>query len=114
VSRPKGAKGGVGGVVDVVSCPSVTRSNFASRPRARGPKMATFSVWRMEEVGLHRGKRALHAAPPRSAVCSRVGFIDIGEAAITTAGVASADRVAESCGAGVEYTRDSSDPSSDG
>jgi hypothetical protein len=35
VSRPKGTKGGVGGVVDVVSCPSVTRSNFASRPRAR-------------------------------------------------------------------------------
>lgn len=47
-------------------------------------------------------------------VCGWVGFIGKGEAAVTPAGVASADGVAESCGAGVEDARDSSDPSSDG
>ena len=47
--------------------------------------------------------------------CVCVGFIGIGETAVTPAGVASADGVAESrCGAGVEEERDSSDPLSDG
>lgn len=47
--------------------------------------------------------------------CGSVAFIGIGEAAVTPAGVASADGVAESrCGAGVEDERDSSDPLSDG
>jgi hypothetical protein len=43
-----------------------------------------------------------------------VGFIGMGEAAVTPAGVASADGVAESHGAGVEDECDSSDPLSDG
>jgi hypothetical protein len=46
--------------------------------------------------------------------CACVGFIGMGEAAVTPAGVASADGVAESRGAGVEDECDSSDPLSDG
>lgn len=50
-----------------------------------------------------------------TAGCGWVGFIGIGEAAVTPADVTSADGVAESrCGAGVEDAWDSSDPSSDG
>ena len=43
-----------------------------------------------------------------------VSFIDMGEAAVTPAGVASADGVAESHGAEVEDECDSSDPLSNG
>ena len=60
-------------------------------------------------------KNVLHVIIWNQIAACWVGFISKGEAAVTPAGVASADGVAESrCGAGVEEERDSSDPLSDG
>jgi hypothetical protein len=68
---------------------------------------------RCSRIGHSRRIVVLHIAI-RNRNCG-VGFISKGEAAVTPAGVASADGVAESrCGAGVEGERDPSDPSSDG